>query len=72
MVPFTGVEDSYVALEPQWQVIPAEFNWLVPYIAGFGGLFTLIFLWCSFAYVVYTVLYLNAKEPSKSKKERGE
>ncbi|MFV2016633.1 MAG: hypothetical protein ACC656_14480, partial [Candidatus Heimdallarchaeota archaeon] len=54
----------------EFLVFPESLDYLVPYINGFGALAIVASLWMTFVYVIYTVLFLNARDPN-GKEENG-
>jgi hypothetical protein len=61
-ISFFGQEDIHDPLPNEWRIIPKDLDYLVPYMTGFGSLAVVGFIWVCFAYVIYTVLWLNRKE----------
>lgn len=51
--------------------IPTSFDFLMPWLTGLGAVSAVAGIWMAFGYVVYTVIYKNAVQPS-TKKSKGE
>ncbi len=52
-------------------IIPTSFDFIVPWLTGFGVIATVGGIWMAFGFVIYTAIFKNAVQPNEKKSNKG-